>query len=200
MLLGTTTVAVSEQVVKPKATVHSHLVFRPRRPILRDRRSLVTRGGRWCSKPDRYPRPGRQGAQRPPGCLLPRAHPRQPRRRGPGRLTTGANSVTAPLYRRIHVNHRRHIMSDLTMRGLSPGNLDHMRRFAAAWPDREVSLRLVGKVPWSHNQTLLDRLDTRDLRDGTPVRPSSSAGLAPYWSIRSRPAYIYGSAGRPSGR
>jgi DUF1016 N-terminal domain/YhcG PDDEXK nuclease domain len=46
-----------------------------------------------------------------------------------------------------------------TMRGLSPGNLDYMRRFAAAWPDREVSLRLVGKVPWSHNQTLLDRLD-----------------------------------------
>jgi predicted nuclease of restriction endonuclease-like (RecB) superfamily len=52
-----------------------------------------------------------------------------------------------------------------TMRGLSPGNLDYMRRFAAAWPDREVSLRLVGKVPWSHNQTLLDRLDTRDLRE-----------------------------------
>jgi predicted nuclease of restriction endonuclease-like (RecB) superfamily len=52
-----------------------------------------------------------------------------------------------------------------TMRGLSPGNLDYMRRFAAAWPDREVSLRLVGKVPWSHNQTLLDRLDTSDLRE-----------------------------------
>jgi hypothetical protein len=32
------------------------------------------------------------------------------------------------------------------MRGLSPGNLDYMRRLAAAWPDREVSLQLVGKV------------------------------------------------------
>jgi hypothetical protein len=45
------------------------------------------------------------------------------------------------------------------MRGLSPGNLDYMRRLAVAWPDREVSLRVVGKVPWGHNQTLLDRVE-----------------------------------------
>jgi predicted nuclease of restriction endonuclease-like (RecB) superfamily len=46
------------------------------------------------------------------------------------------------------------------VKGLSPGNLDYMRRFAAAWPDRGSSLRVVGKIPWGHNQTLLDRLDT----------------------------------------
>jgi predicted nuclease of restriction endonuclease-like (RecB) superfamily len=50
------------------------------------------------------------------------------------------------------------------MKGLSEGNLDYMRRFAAAWPGLS-SLQLVGKMPWGHNQLLLDRLDTRDLRE-----------------------------------
>lgn len=50
------------------------------------------------------------------------------------------------------------------MSGLSPGNLNYMRRFAAAWPDRDSCLRVVGKMPWGHNQTLLDKLDDAELR------------------------------------
>jgi predicted nuclease of restriction endonuclease-like (RecB) superfamily len=50
------------------------------------------------------------------------------------------------------------------MKGLSPGNLDYMRRLAAAWPDRS-SLRLVGNIPWGHNQLLLDKLDAAALRE-----------------------------------
>ena len=34
-------------------------------------------------------------------------------------------------------------------RGFGPGNLDYMRRMAAAWPE-EVSLRLVGRLGWGH--------------------------------------------------
>jgi predicted nuclease of restriction endonuclease-like (RecB) superfamily len=49
------------------------------------------------------------------------------------------------------------------MRGLSPGNLNYMRRLAAAWPDRSY-LRLVGKIPWGHNQTLLDKLSEAEKR------------------------------------
>ena len=51
-----------------------------------------------------------------------------------------------------------------TMRGLSPGNLDYMRRLAAAWPEPS-SPQVVGKIPWGHNRVLLDRLDDRDLRE-----------------------------------
>jgi predicted nuclease of restriction endonuclease-like (RecB) superfamily len=50
------------------------------------------------------------------------------------------------------------------MRGLSPGNLNYMRRLAAAWPDRDSCLQLVGKIPWGHNRILLDRLDTEPIR------------------------------------
>lgn len=49
------------------------------------------------------------------------------------------------------------------MKGLSPGNLDYMRRLAAAWPNS--SLQLVGKIPWGHNQLLLDRLDDHSTRE-----------------------------------
>lgn len=43
------------------------------------------------------------------------------------------------------------------MTGLSRGNLGYMRRLAGAWRDRESCLRLVGRIPWGHIQTLLDR-------------------------------------------
>ena len=49
------------------------------------------------------------------------------------------------------------------MKGLSPGNLDYMRRLAAAWPPS--SLQLVGNIPWGHNQLLLDRLDDQPTRE-----------------------------------
>ena len=49
-------------------------------------------------------------------------------------------------------------------RGFGPGTLDYMRRMASAWPE-EVSLRLIGRLGWGHVQTLLDKLDTAELRD-----------------------------------
>jgi predicted nuclease of restriction endonuclease-like (RecB) superfamily len=50
------------------------------------------------------------------------------------------------------------------MSGLSPGNLDYMRRFAAAWPERTFSQQLAGKIPWGHNMILLDKLNDPDDR------------------------------------
>jgi predicted nuclease of restriction endonuclease-like (RecB) superfamily len=36
------------------------------------------------------------------------------------------------------------------MRGLSPTNLDYMRRFAAAWPGVGIPPQVVGRLPWGH--------------------------------------------------
>jgi predicted nuclease of restriction endonuclease-like (RecB) superfamily len=51
------------------------------------------------------------------------------------------------------------------MRGLSPTNLDYMRRFAAAWPGVEIPPQLVGRLPWGHVRELLDKLDTSTARE-----------------------------------
>jgi len=51
-------------------------------------------------------------------------------------------------------------------RGWSRRNLQYMRAFAAAWPDREDFVHQAGaQLPWRHVTTLLDRLDTREERD-----------------------------------
>ena len=50
------------------------------------------------------------------------------------------------------------------MRGLSPRNLKYMRKFAEAWPDREIVQRSAAQIPWRSNQTLLDKLDTLEDR------------------------------------
>lgn len=51
-------------------------------------------------------------------------------------------------------------------RGWSRRNLQYMRAFAAAWPDREDFVHQAGaQLPWRHMTTLLDRLDTREDRD-----------------------------------
>lgn len=49
-------------------------------------------------------------------------------------------------------------------RGFSPRNLKYMRAFAAAWPDREVVLRVVAQLPWGHQQSLLNKLDDPQTR------------------------------------
>jgi predicted nuclease of restriction endonuclease-like (RecB) superfamily len=49
-------------------------------------------------------------------------------------------------------------------RGYSPRNLKYMRAFAAAWPDWEVVQRSAAQLPWRHNQQLLDKLDSPELR------------------------------------
>lgn len=44
------------------------------------------------------------------------------------------------------------------MKGFSPRNLNYMRAFAAAWPDREIMQQLAARIPWFHNCLLLDRV------------------------------------------
>ena len=50
------------------------------------------------------------------------------------------------------------------MSGFSPRNLKYMRKFAQAWPDREIVQRTVAQIPWRSNLTLLDKLDDPELR------------------------------------
>lgn len=56
-------------------------------------------------------------------------------------------------------------------RGWSRTNLLYMRRAAETWPtEEEFVQRDVGRLPWGHVVTLLDRLDTRDDRDWYAAR------------------------------
>lgn len=50
------------------------------------------------------------------------------------------------------------------MKGFSPRNLNYMLAFAKTWPDGKVLQQLVAKLPWGHNITLLQKLDTSELR------------------------------------
>lgn len=82
-----------------------------------------------------------------------------------GRLILERQSAEGPRTRvvaRLSADLRAEFPS---MKGLSVGNLDYMRRLAAAWPDRDSSLQLIGKIPWGHNQTLLDKLADRSDRE-----------------------------------
>ncbi len=44
------------------------------------------------------------------------------------------------------------------MGGFSPRNLKYMRKFAQAWPDREIVQRTVAQIPWRSNLTLLEKM------------------------------------------
>lgn len=60
--------------------------------------------------------------------------------------------------------------SDLTlafpeMKGFSPRNLNYMLAFAKAWDDHRVLQQLVAKLSWGHNNALLEKLDTPELRE-----------------------------------
>lgn len=50
-------------------------------------------------------------------------------------------------------------------RGWGPSNLASMRKFAATWPEHAVLQSSVGKLPWGHVVTLLNRLDIAGDRD-----------------------------------
>ncbi|MDQ5930559.1 MAG: hypothetical protein QG594_2347 [Bacteroidota bacterium] len=50
------------------------------------------------------------------------------------------------------------------MSGFSPRNLKYMRKFADAWPDKEIVQRTVAQIPWRSNITLLDKLKEPSLR------------------------------------
>lgn len=50
-------------------------------------------------------------------------------------------------------------------RGYSPRNLRYMRAFAAEWTHTEIVQQPVAQLPWGHHIRLLDKLDTRELRE-----------------------------------
>ncbi len=50
------------------------------------------------------------------------------------------------------------------MSGFSPRNLQYMRKFAEAWPDRAIVQRTVAQLPWRSNLTLLDKLKDPAIR------------------------------------
>lgn len=50
------------------------------------------------------------------------------------------------------------------MGGFSTRNLQYMRLFATAWPDKAIVQRTVARLPWRSNLTLLEKLDQPDLR------------------------------------
>ncbi len=45
------------------------------------------------------------------------------------------------------------------MDGFSSRNLKYMRAFAVAWPNQQIVQRVVARLPWGQNLTLLERLD-----------------------------------------
>ena len=51
-----------------------------------------------------------------------------------------------------------------TMKGFSPRKLKYMRALAEAYPDEEIVLRVIAQIPWGHNQSLLNKLNTLDQR------------------------------------
>ncbi len=50
------------------------------------------------------------------------------------------------------------------MNGLSSRNLKYMRKFAQAWPDREIVQRTVAQIPWRTNLALLEKCPEPETR------------------------------------
>ena len=50
------------------------------------------------------------------------------------------------------------------MKGFSSRNLRYMRALAESYPDKQIVLRLVAQIPWGHNQSLLNKLETQEQR------------------------------------
>jgi predicted nuclease of restriction endonuclease-like (RecB) superfamily len=50
------------------------------------------------------------------------------------------------------------------MTGFSARNLKYMRKFAEAWPERELVQQLAAPIPWFHNCLILDRLHENSIR------------------------------------
>ena len=50
------------------------------------------------------------------------------------------------------------------MKGFSPRNIKYMRALAEAYPDEQIVLRLIAQIPWGHNQSLLNKLDSLEQR------------------------------------
>ena len=50
------------------------------------------------------------------------------------------------------------------MKGFSPRNLKYMRALAGAYPDQSIVLQAIAQIPWGHNQSLLNKLDSLEER------------------------------------
>lgn len=50
------------------------------------------------------------------------------------------------------------------MQGLSTRNLNYMKAFAEAWPDRAILQQAAAQLPWFHNCVLLDKVKAREER------------------------------------
>ena len=50
------------------------------------------------------------------------------------------------------------------MKGFSSRNLKYMRALAEAYPDLEIVLQVIAQIPWGHNQSPLNKLDSNDER------------------------------------
>ncbi|KPQ31934.1 MAG: hypothetical protein HLUCCA11_22685 [Phormidesmis priestleyi Ana] len=50
------------------------------------------------------------------------------------------------------------------MKGFSPRNLKYMRALAEAYPDQSIVLQAIAQIPWGHNQSLLNKLDSLEER------------------------------------
>lgn len=50
------------------------------------------------------------------------------------------------------------------MKGLSRSNLGYMKAFAEAYPDEAVVQQSVSRLPWRHNMTLIDKLNSQEQR------------------------------------
>ncbi len=50
------------------------------------------------------------------------------------------------------------------MKGFSPRNLKYMRSFANTWRDQEFVQEVLAQLPWYHQITLLDKLETNEDR------------------------------------
>lgn len=64
----------------------------------------------------------------------------------------------------------RRLSSDLRaefagMSGFSERNLEHMARFAEAWPELPIAKQAVSELPWGHNVRLLQMLPERASRE-----------------------------------
>ncbi|NEQ48467.1 MAG: DUF1016 domain-containing protein [Leptolyngbya sp. SIOISBB] len=49
-------------------------------------------------------------------------------------------------------------------KGFSARNLKYMRALADAYSDEQIVLRVIAQIPWGHNQTLLNKLDSQEQR------------------------------------
>ena len=50
------------------------------------------------------------------------------------------------------------------MKGFSPRNLHYMRALAEAYPDEQIVLQVIAQIPWGHNQSLLNKLNSPEQR------------------------------------